>query len=89
MAGTRQTKQEQEKLAKQAEYNILKTQAGCNAIQDKPDLFTLTFESDNISIDFYSLEHNRLRQVEHELLHFLSSLRIIESTITITKEEQE
>jgi len=58
-------------------------------VQEKPELFTLTIEADNFSAEFNDLDSYRITQVKHELTQFCSSLRIIENTITVTKQEKE
>jgi len=64
--------------------------AGCTgALPEKPELFTLTIEADNFTAEFNDLDSYRVTQVKHELTQFCSSLRIIENTITVTKQEKE
>lgn len=60
----------------------------CNTVQERQELFTLTLEADNVFIEFSGLDRYCISTVQYQLTEFCSSLSIIKSTITITKEEE-
>lgn len=70
-------------MAQQIENN--QNMAQC--VPEPKELCTLTLEADNIFIEFEHIESYRATTIQHELLQFCQSLRIIENTITVTKEE--
>ena len=73
---------------KEAQYNLQSQVGAAIGLQEKQDLFTLTLEADNVFIEFQKVDSYRIVMIKHELTQFCQSLRIIESTITITKEEE-
>ena len=70
----------------QDETTSLLNEAKC--VQEKPTLYTLTLEADNVFIEFQKVDSYKISQIKLELIQFCASLRIIESIITITKEEE-